>query len=221
MYVQHKPVRLIIADDHEFFRKGFRAALQHETSVQIIAEASNGKALLELVKEHEPHIVFMDVKMPILDGVETTKIITSKFPDCAVVGLSSCDEYYMVEDMLAAGAIGYLLKDAGKIHIMEAIEAAINNQEYFCNATRRLMDMHNTSYPLEPGEKKKQILTPRQTEVLILICEQRTNEEIAEILKLSKRTIEGFRRILFSKTNAQNEAGLAIYAINNGIYRQQ
>jgi len=80
--------------------------------------------------------------------------------------------------------------------------------------------MQHVALPLKPGLQKKQSLTPRQTEILKLICEQRTKEEIAEMLNLSIRTIEGFRRKLFAKTNAQNEAGLAIYAINNGIYRQ-
>lgn len=220
MNTQNPPIRLMIADDHEFFRKGFKAALQHETAVQIIADASNGKELLELVAQYDPDVIFMDIKMPILNGIETTKILTAKYPKCAVIALSSFDEHYMVEDMFAAGAIGYLLKDAGKMHVMEAINAAVDKQQYFCNAIRRVMDMHNTTFHLEPGEKKKQSLTPRQTEVLVLICEQRTNAEIAEILKLSKRTVEGFRRKLFAKTNAQNEAGLAIYAINNGIYRQ-
>jgi DNA-binding NarL/FixJ family response regulator len=120
------------------------------------------------------------------------------------IGLSSSDEHYMVEDMLGAGAVGYLLKDAGKMQIMEAIDAAVKKQKYFCNAIRRIMDMHNATYPLEPGERKKLTLSPRQT----------------EILHLSKRTVEGFRRKFFEKTNAQNEAGLAIYAINNGIYKQ-
>lgn len=219
MYRQKLPIRIIIADDHEFFRKGFRAALQQESSVQIIAEASNGKELLDMVKEYDPEIVFMDIKMPVLNGLETTKIITAKYPQCAVIGLSSYDEHYLVEDMFAAGAIGYLLKDAGRLQVMEAIRAAIDKQYYFCNTIRRIIDMNSVIYP-ESGKSKKVSLSPRQAEILILICEQRSNAEIAEILKLSKRTIEGFRRKLFAKTNAQNEAGLAIYAINNGIYRQ-
>jgi len=220
MNVQDQPLKLMIADDHELFRKGFRTALQHEDTVQIIADACNGKEVLDLVQQYEPDIIFMDIKMPILNGIETTKIITEKYPACAVVGLSSCDEHYMVEDMLAAGALGYLLKDAGRTQIMEAIHAAMEKQKYICNATRRMMDMQHVAFPSKPGLPKKQSLTPRQTEILKLICEQRTKEEIAEMLNLSIRTIEGFRRKLFAKTNAQNEAGLAIYAINNGIYRQ-
>ena len=220
MYIEKAPIKLIIADDHEFFRKGFKVSLQNETSVQVIADASNGKQLLELLEHYKPDIIFIDVKMPLLNGVETTKLLTAKYPEYAVIGLSSCDEHYMVEDMLAAGAVGYLLKDAGKTQIMEAIKSAIEKQKYFCNAIRRIMDMNLVEYTANPNKRKKTSLTPRQTEILILICEQRTNLEIAEILNLSKRTVEGFRRKLFEKTNAQNEAGLAIYAINNGIYRQ-
>lgn len=219
MYAQSIPIKIIIADDHEFYIRGFRAALQHEASVQVIADASNGKELLELVKQYEPDIIFVDIKMPILNGIETAKIVTANYPNCAVIGLSSSEEHYMVEDMFAAGAIGYLLKDAGKMQVMEAIHAAINKQKYFCKAIRRVMDAHYASNFLETGNKKKHSLTPRQTEILILICEQRSTSEIAEILKLSKRTVEGFRRKLFEKTSSQNEAGLVIYAISNGIYR--
>ncbi|MEP7238746.1 MAG: response regulator transcription factor [Ferruginibacter sp.] len=221
MPAEKQPIKIIIADDHEFFRNGFIAALQYEASIKFVAEASNGKELLNLVQQYDPDIVFMDIKMPLLSGLEATKLITAQYPQCAVIALSSYDEHYLVEDMLAAGAIGYLLKNAGKAQVMEAIQAAMEKQKYFCHTIRRIMDRHNTVYPLESGKRKKKIsLSPRQTEVLILICEQRSSAEIAEELKLSKRTVEGFRRKLFAKTNAQNEAGLAIYAINNGIYRQ-
>lgn len=220
MYLETSPIKLIIADDHEFFRQGFKTALQYEAAVNIVADAGNGKELLEYMEQYETDVVFMDVKMPVLSGVETTKLLTLKYPNCAVIGLSSYDEYYMVEDMLAAGAVGYILKNAGRLQIMEAIHAAIAKQKYFCNAIRRIMDNNQVEYTSETNKKKKLSLSPRQTEILKLICEQRTNIEIAEILNISKRTVEGFRRKLFEKTNAQNEAGLAIYAINNGIYRE-
>lgn len=220
MQTQIAPIRLLIADDHEFFRQGFKTALQQESSVQVIAEAANGKELLGLVKVHNPDIVFMDIKMPLMNGLETTKILTATFPQCAVIALSSYDEHYMVDDMFAAGAIGYLLKDADKMQVLEAISAAMQKQQYFCNAIRRVMNTHNSRYPVEPGKRKVVSISPREAEVLILICEEKSNFEIAEIIGISKRTVEGFRRKLYAKTKAQNEAGLAIYAIDHGIYRR-
>lgn len=221
MYAASQPVKIIIADDHEFFRNGFRAALQTEPSVRLVAEACNGKELLSLVPHYDPDIVFMDIKMPLLNGLETTKLLTAQYPQCAVIALSSYNEHYLVDDMFAAGALGYVLKNAGRVQVMEAIQAVAEKQKYLCHTIRSIMIRHNTIYPAEHGKRKKSIsLSPRQTEILILICEQRSTAEIADILKLSKRTVEGFRRKLFTKTNAQNEAGLAIYAISNGIYRQ-
>src|SRR5215213_2604658 len=127
------PIRVVLADDHEIFRDGFRVMLKKQDSVELIGEAGNGEELLEQVQELQPDIVITDIKMPKLDGINATKILAKKYPHIGVIALSMFDEENLIIDMLEAGAKGYLLKNAHKNEIIAAVESVFKNQIYYCN----------------------------------------------------------------------------------------
>jgi DNA-binding NarL/FixJ family response regulator len=214
------PIRVILADDHEIFRDGFKAMLRKQPSVELIGEASNGKELVNLVRQLSPNVVITDIKMPLMDGLEATKIISKEFPEIGIVALSMIDEENLIIDMMEAGAKGYLLKNAHKTEIMEAIKAVNEHHIYYCDgASAKLTRMiaKNEKIPFIKKQVKPE-LTQKEIDVILFICQEMTNKEIAERLNLSIRTIEGYRDRIQEKIGARNAAGIVIYAIRNNIY---
>src|SRR5690348_4606233 len=126
------PIRIILADDHEIFRDGFKAMIRKQPSVDLIGEASNGEELVEITRRLKPDVVVTDIKMPRMDGLQATKILCAEFPQMGIVALSMIDEENLIIDMMEAGAKGYLLKNAHKDEIIEAIKAVHNDQIYYC-----------------------------------------------------------------------------------------
>jgi DNA-binding NarL/FixJ family response regulator len=214
------PIRIILADDHEIFRDGFKAMLKKQPSVELIGEASDGEQLVELTRRLKPDVVVTDIKMPGMDGLEATKILSKEFPCMGIVALSMIDEETLIIDMMEAGAKGYLLKNAHKNEIIEAIKAVNDNQIYYCDGTSsKLTKMIARSDKIPFGKKSSRPeFSQREIEVIHLICEELTNKEIADRLNLSTRTVEGYRDKILEKMGARNSAGIVIYAIRNNIY---
>lgn len=214
------PIRIILADDHEIFRDGFKAMIKKQPSVDIIGEAANGEELVELTRKLKPDVVVTDIKMPKMDGLQATKILSEEFPDMGIVALSMIDEETLIVDMMEAGAKGYLLKNAHKNEIVEAIKSVNEGSIYYCDgASAKLTRMIAKSDKI-PFNKKgsKPDLSQKEIDVILLICQEKTNKEIADELHLSIRTIEGYRDRIFEKIGAKNSAGVVIYAIRNRIY---
>ena len=214
------PIQIVLADDHEIFRDGFRVMLKKQTGVNLIGEAENGEELLKLVEELQPDVVITDIKMPKLDGIGATKIITKKFPHIGVISLSMFDEENLIIDMLEAGAKGYLLKNAHKDEIIAAVEAVHNDQTYYCNHTSRKLTKMIADSSFNPNRRAvKPDFSDKEINVMRLVCQEFSNKEIALQLKLSVRTIEGYREKIQEKINARNTAGIVVYAIKNRIYQ--
>jgi DNA-binding NarL/FixJ family response regulator len=214
------PVRVVLADDHEIFRDGFRVMLKKQPGVELAGEAADGEELIKLVEELQPDVVVTDIKMPRLDGIKATKIITKKYPHIGIIALSMFDEENLIIDMLEAGAKGYLLKNAHKDEIIAAVETVYRKQTYYCKHTsRKLTKMiaessFNPNYPSHNPE-----FTEREILVMQFICQELSSREIAVQLDLSVRTIEKFRENIQEKINARNTAGIVVYAIKNSIYQ--
>ena len=214
------PIQIVLADDHEIFRDGFRVMLKKQASVNLIGEAENGEELIKMVEELQPDVVVTDIKMPKLDGIAATKILTKKFPDIGVISLSMFDEENLIIDMLEAGAKGYLLKNAHKDEIIAAVEAVYNDQTYYCNHTSRKLTKMIADSSFNPNRRPvKPELSEKEINVMRLVCQEFSNKEIASQLKLSVRTIEGYREKIQEKINARNTAGIVVYAIKNRIYQ--
>lgn len=216
----YTPIKIVIADDHEIFRDGFKVMLRKQEDLQVIAEAENGRELLQVVEQHQPDVVITDIKMPLVDGIEATRAIKSRWPHIEVVALSMFDEENLVVDMLEAGAKGYLLKNTHKAEVVQAVKAVYKGDTYYCNATStKLAQMIAKSHFNPYKNNKKPTFTEKEVEIIRLICQELSNKEIASQLNLSTRTIEGYREKILEKIDARNIAGLVIYAIKNNLYQ--
>jgi DNA-binding NarL/FixJ family response regulator len=214
------PIHIVIADDHELFRDGFKVMAGKFPEVKLVGEASNGIELLHLVEQTNPEVVLTDIKMPEMDGIEATKQLMKLFPSVHIIALSMFDEENLIIDMLEAGAKGYLLKNAGKEDIIEAIKAVNQERTYYCKQTSAKLLELIASSRFNPNKKvHKPEFTERETSIIQLICDQKSNKEIADILNLSIRTIEGYREKIQEKMKVQNTAGIVVFAIKNGIYK--
>jgi DNA-binding NarL/FixJ family response regulator len=213
-------INVLIADDHEIFLDGMHVLLKKVPNIEVVGEASNGQQLVRLAKELKPDVVITDIKMPVMDGIEATKQLTAEVPEIGIIALSMYEEENLIVEMLEAGAKGYLLKNAHKTEIVQAIESVYKGQTYYCNrtSTRLVKLLVNSNYnPNRKEEKAK--LSDREKDVIRLICREMANKEIAIELNLSVRTVEGYREKIEEKINAKNAAGIVVYAIKNGIYK--
>jgi DNA-binding NarL/FixJ family response regulator len=213
------PIRIILADDHEIFRDGFRVMLKKQATIKLEGEASNGEELVKLAHELHPDVVITDIKMPGVDGIMATKQLMKDLPHIGVIALSMFDEENLIIDMLEAGAKGYLLKNAHKNEIIAAVEAVARDQTYFCEHTSQKLTRLLVTSNINPFKKEKPLLSENELQVMRLICEERSNKEIAEAMHLSVRTIEGYRDRIQDKIQARNTAGIVVYAIKHKIYQ--
>lgn len=222
MYEAYSTIKVVIADDHEIYRDGFRSLLQNNDEIELVAEAGNGVSLLEITKMNNPDVVLTDIKMPVMDGIEATRKLNEEFPHIPIIALTMFDEDHYIFDMLSAGARGYVLKDAHKSEILNAIKTVNKNQSYFCKATHLKIGRLIANKLFDPKNNKIMMpLSDREKQILRLVCAQKSNKEISKVLKISVRTVEGFRTILLEKTQSQNMAGLVVFAMRYGIYVPQ
>lgn len=213
-------IKIIIADDHEIFRDGFKLMLSKQMDITLIGEAADGRELVELVKEKLPDLIITDIKMPIMDGIEAAKKVAALYPDMGIIGLSMFDEDDLIIDMLEAGAKGYLLKNANKEQILEAIKTVYNGDPYYCKTTSHKLTQMIAKSRFNPYKKKETIdFTEREMEIINLVCHELTNQEIADKLFLSIRTIEGNRFKIMEKMNVKNPVGLVVYALKHGLVK--
>ncbi|HNW89373.1 MAG TPA: response regulator transcription factor [Bacteroidales bacterium] len=210
-----KIIRLIIADDHEIFRKGLRIILNELDEVKVIGEAQNGHELFEILKNHEADLVLMDIRMPVMDGIEATKKIIERYPKVKVIALTMFEEISYFNQMIEAGADGFLLKKTNKDELQRAITQVMQGETYFSEEF-----MSNVNRTQRPASRLASIeLTDREQEVLELICKGMSNAEISKFLGVSARTVDGHRAHLLEKTGAKNSPHLVMFAIKNGLIK--
>ncbi|MDQ3551754.1 MAG: response regulator transcription factor [Bacteroidota bacterium] len=213
-------IKVLLADDHELFRDGFKMLIKKQQDIEIIGDAENGRELVNLAKELKPDVIVTDIKMPVLDGIEATKTLTKQFPGIGIIALSMFDDEFLIVDMLEAGAKGYLLKNAQKEEIFEAIRSVHNNETYYCNKTSTRLAQMIAKSGFNPYHKKQRVdFSERELEIMRLICQEYSNKEIGEKLFISTRTVEGHRNKIQDKIKAKNMAGIIIYAVKHGIYK--
>lgn len=207
----------MIADDHQMFIDGVKSILKNEKNIKITGEALNGTRLFELFQTELPDIVLMDINMPGMDGIEATKIISSKYAHVKVIVLSMHLSREFVAGLIEAGAHGYILKNTGKKELVEAIQAVAEGKSYYSNSvTEVIMDsFKNPARKISNPELAQ--LTDREKEVLKLIAKEYSTKQIAEELFISSNTVETHRKNIMSKINAKNMAGLVKYALQTGL----
>ncbi|WP_035649566.1 response regulator transcription factor [Flavobacterium sp. ASV13] len=212
-------VKIALVDDEVLFRKGIAFLLQREENIEIIFEASNGEELLASLEESEtkPDIIVMDLKMPVLNGVEATKIIRKSYPDIKIIALTSYDTKSFIANMIQVGAVAYLIKNTTPKDLIHTINEVAKKGFYYNENVLKIIQETIVSSKTSKVNLETSFLSPREIEILQLICQQKTTTEIAEHLFLSPRTVEGHRNNLLLKTESRNIAGLVVYAIQNEI----
>ncbi|MEM9921846.1 MAG: response regulator transcription factor [Bacteroidota bacterium] len=218
----HK-IKLAIADDQVLFLRGLKYILQDFDDIELVIEAGNGQELLDAIPENPPQVVLLDMKMPVMDGMATTKELKTHYPEIKVILLSMFDDERLITHMMEIGANGYLLKNEEPHILKEAIDSVLTKDLYFNDYVSKALlnglQKKNDPPPSLSDGHSGVSLTPREQEVLQLICQELTTAEIAKQLFLSTRTIEGHRKNLMEKAGVRNTAGLVIFAVKNDLIR--
>jgi DNA-binding NarL/FixJ family response regulator len=218
----HYNINIVIADDHEIFLDGLALMLSRQPNFNICGRASNGVQLMEIVDREKPDIVLTDIRMPVVDGIQSTKQILAAYPAMGIIALSMFDEENLVVEMLEAGAKGYLLKNAHKDEIIDAINTVHQNKVYYCAKTSFLLaSMIVRSRTGSAAQQPAVVLNDREKDIIRMICQQQTTQEIADKIYLSKRTVEGYRVKILEKIQAKNIAGVVIFALKNNIIKEE
>lgn len=206
---------MILVDDHQLFREGLKLLLKNLPIIGKIHDAATGDEFLDLIRLGEDtDIVFMDIDMPITNGIEATRKALEIRPDLNIIALSmySDEDYY--SQMIDAGAKGFILKNSGIQDVESAIQQIMDGKNYF---SQEILDGLLKNFSRKSHKSKKTELSEREEEILYQICKGLSNQEIADLLHISKRTVDKHRENLLSKTGSKNTAGLVMYAIKNGI----
>lgn len=205
---------IVIVDDHRLFRQGLKLMIQEFDRFEIIGEASNGVEFLDFIEHSKPDLVIMDINMPEMNGIEATRRALKKYPDLSIMVLSMLGEEDYYNELVEIGVKGFLLKSSDPDELINGINRIADGAVYF--SQELLMGI------LESKMKRENVIkdvafTPREMEVLKLMCKGMTNAEIADVLFLSQRTVDRHKSNLFAKTDTSNSISLVIYAIRNKI----
>lgn len=205
--------KIILVDDHTLFRNGLRGLLEHCTDCRVVGEAASGEEFLAMLPGLETDVVFMDFAMPGLDGAQTTERALARRPDLRIITLSMFGEESYYSRMVQAGARGFLLKDSDIGDVIEAIDAVMSGGSYFSPQLLSSLTGRMRTRDDVPDEQ----LSVREREILVAVCRGLSNQEIADELFISKRTVDKHRANILEKTGCKNTASLVVYAIRNGI----
>ena len=205
--------RIILVDDHSLFRNGLRGLLEHCAGCHVVGEAASGEEFLAMIDRVEADIVFMDFAMPGLDGAQTTERALARHPELRIITLSMFGEESYYSRMVEAGAKGFLLKDSDIGDVLEAMDAVMAGGSYFSPQLLSSLAGRMRTRDDAPDEQ----LSAREREILVAVCQGLSNQEIADALFISKRTVDKHRANILEKTGCKNTASLVVYAIRNGI----
>lgn len=210
-------IHVLIADDHMLFRMGIDSILQKTNLVSTVTHAENGEQVLKILKKKKTDLVFMDIKMPEMDGITTTKKVCLRFPEVPVIALTSVDDRENIIRMIDAGARGYLLKSADTKEVKLAIKKVMDGSHYYADEVEKNLFDRLIHTPILDSKQSIDDVTERLRAVIFLICYEFTTKEIADKLFVSEKTIEGYRTKLMEITNSKNIAGLVMFAVRNKI----
>ena len=210
-----KAIKVFLVDDHNLFLNGLRLLLTTTKGFDLVGEASNGLEFMERFQESAPDVVLMDISMPVLDGVETSRQALELDPDLKIITLSMYGDQEYYTRMLEIGVRGFVLKDSDIQEVRSAITTVAQGGNYFSRQLLRGLILGKKELPLSIGNEEQ--LSERELEVLIEICQGLSNNEIAEKLFISKRTVEKHRANVLLKTGCKNTASLVVFAIRNHL----
>ena len=211
-------IRIAIADDFKIFRDGLKVGISLDANLEVLVEADNGEELMTSLVKQPVDVILMDLKMPLMDGMEATREVRKKFPDIKVLVVTMYDDDKFIIHLMENVANGYLLKNAVPDEIIRAIYAVVETGYYFNDLVNKaLLKKLVLKGNLKPSFNNNIDFSERELEVLKLICEEKTAAEIGKEIFLSPRSVEGIRERLIDKIGVRNTAGLVIFALKQGI----
>lgn len=211
-------VKVAIADDHKIFRKGVILSLRQYTNIKFVQEADNGQDLIEGLAESAPDVILMDLKMPIKDGIETTKHVNKNFPSIRIIILTMYEDERFVGHLMDSGANGYLLKSTDPAEIKKAISDVMRTGFYLNNFVNKILIKKNYSkQKFNPSLNSEIVVSEREKEVLTLVCMEYTAQEIAQKMDISARTVEAIKDRLMERFGVKNSVGLVFYSMKNSL----
>ena len=207
-------INVLIADDHQIIIDGLKTILEDADDLHIVAEAKDGYQVLKILEEKpEVHVILMDINMPKLDGLDCTRQVHKRFPDVRVIALTQYSEKRFVKRMIKNGAVGYILKDSDHDTLVNAIRQVHAGEKYFCD--RLSFQLASQELKMQDTKSLFPKLSERELEILRLICDEHSSQEIADKLFISFHTVESHRANLMLKAGARNTAGLVKWAVEN------
>mgnify|MGYP006271592213 CR=1 FL=1 len=211
-------IRVGIADDHKIFRKGIILSLRQYTNISFVLEAENGDDLLMQLKQHQPDVILLDLRMPGKDGIETTKEVSKLYPQIKILIITMFEDERFVSHLMENGANGYLLKNAEPAEIKKAIMEAYVRGYYLNNFVNRILLKKSTArIKNAPSLSNEIVMSEKEKEVVSLICREFTASEIAEKMSISPRTVESIKDRLMERFGLKNTAGLVFFAVKNEL----
>ncbi|XCF07619.1 response regulator transcription factor [Tamlana crocina] len=200
-------IRLAIAEDHQSLIDGIKLLLEYEDGISIVGTANDGQALLEIVGKKRPNVVLTDIRMPKTDGIEATRLIKNQYPEIYVLAFTMFDQLEAIQQMMDAGASGYILKNSSLEEVRQAIFAVAKGETYFD------ANINTNALNSEPSNKTKGVLTKRQIEILELIAQGKTSREIADQLFIGTHTVDTHRKNMARILGLQGKGELMRYAL--------
>jgi DNA-binding NarL/FixJ family response regulator len=211
-------IKVAIADDHQIFRKGVILSMRPYTNIKFVSEAENGEELLKKIKDSDPDVVLCDLKMPVKDGIDTTKQITKEFPKIRVIILTMYEDERFVGHLMDCGAAGYLLKSTEPAEIRKAVMEVMRTGFYLNPFVNKVLIRKNYSkQKINPSLSTEIVISDREKEVLTLVCMEYTAAEIAQKMEISSRTVEAIKDRLMERFGVKNSVGLVFYAMKNQL----
>jgi DNA-binding NarL/FixJ family response regulator len=211
-------INVAIADDHKIFRRGVILSLKTFHNIRFILEAENGEELIKGLEKEEPDVVLMDLKMPVKDGIETTKYLNKHYPKIRILILTMFEDERFVGHLMDSGANGYLLKSTEPAEIKQGIMDVMNNGFYLNNFVNRVLIKKNyAKQKFNPSLNSQITISEREKEVLSLVCMEYTAQEIAQKMEISARTVEAIKDRLMERFGVKNSVGLVFFAMKNSL----
>jgi len=207
--------KVVIVDDHTLFRNGLRILLNTLEDYQVVAEAANGRQFLDLLEKSVPDLVLLDINMPVMDGIEAATIAQKLYPDLKIITLSMYGEEDYYYKMVNAGVKGFVLKNSDIKEVKTALDVVYDGGSFF--SSELLQNLVNSLKSSSKSKETHAELSEREMEILILICQGLSNQEIGDKLFISKRTVDKHRANILEKSESKNTAQLVVYAIKNKL----
>lgn len=207
--------KVIIVDDHTLFRNGLRILINTMEDYQVVGEASNGKQFLDLLETDIPDLVLLDINMPVMDGIEAATIAQRLYPELKIITLSMYGEEDYYYKMVNAGVKGFVLKNSDIKEVKTALDVVYDGGSFF--SSELLQNLVNSLKSSSKSKESHAELSEREMEILILICQGLSNQEIGDKLFISKRTVDKHRANILEKSESKNTAQLVVYAIKNKL----